>query len=219
MKNNELLQAESWRAHQFNVRSIRPSAFSWLMTTATFACCTPRWLARPGYHVDAAEDGASRLGSDSGQQLQSSDHRENLPKLTGIELVRKLRAARLAVPVVMAAVRLPTLELVQNPPLQLAALLSKPFYISELLQTVRAVLRATDSSRSRSRHCQTGEASRQPVFAAVMILLRSTVCREHPRSSARCFETKFKRIHMGWPTRRRGAWLTLSVASTGCRLV
>ena len=32
----------------------------------------------------------------------------NLPKLTGVELVRKLRAARMDVPVVMAAVRLPT---------------------------------------------------------------------------------------------------------------
>ena len=32
-------------------------------------------LARPGYHVDAAEDGAAALGGASGQQLQSSDHR------------------------------------------------------------------------------------------------------------------------------------------------
>jgi DNA-binding response OmpR family regulator len=68
-----------------------------------------------------------------------------MPRLTGVELVRKLRSARMAVPVVMAAVRLPTQELAGNPPLQLAALLPKPFYISELLQTVRAVLRATES--------------------------------------------------------------------------
>ena len=104
-------------------------------------------LARPGYHVDAAEDGAAGW-----EAIQASNYNlliteNNLPKLTGVELVRKLRAARLAVPVVMAAVRLPTLELDQNPPLRLAALLSKPFYLSELLQTVRAVLRATDSSR------------------------------------------------------------------------
>jgi DNA-binding response OmpR family regulator len=49
----------------------------------------------------------------------------------------------------MAAGRLPTFELVQNPPLQLVALLPKPFYISELLQTVRAALRTTDSSREQ----------------------------------------------------------------------
>jgi len=106
-------------------------------------------LALPGYHVDAAEDGAAGW-----EALQANNYNlliteHSLPKLTGVELVRKLRSARLAVPVVMAAVRLPTLELVQNPPLQLAALLSKPFYISELLQTVRTVLRATDRSREK----------------------------------------------------------------------
>jgi DNA-binding response OmpR family regulator len=106
-------------------------------------------LARPGYRVDAVEDGAAGW-----EALQANNYNllitENgLPKLTGVELVRKLRSARMAVPVVMAAVRLPTLELVQNPPLQLAALLPKPFYISELLQTVRAVLHATGSSRAQ----------------------------------------------------------------------
>jgi DNA-binding response OmpR family regulator len=104
-------------------------------------------LARPGYHVDAAEDGAAGW-----EALQANNYNlliteHSLPKLTGVELVRKLRAARMAVPVVMAAVRLPTQELAGNPSLQLAALLPKPFYISELLQTVRAVLRATDSPR------------------------------------------------------------------------
>jgi DNA-binding response OmpR family regulator len=62
-------------------------------------------------------------------------------------LVQKLRAARMAVPVVMATVRLSTQKLALDPSLQLAAMLAKPFYISELLQTVRAVLHATDSPR------------------------------------------------------------------------
>jgi DNA-binding response OmpR family regulator len=106
-------------------------------------------LARPGYQVDAAEDGAAGW-----EALQANNYNllitENeMPNLTGVELVTKLRSARMAVPVVMAAGRLPTFELVQNPPLQLAALLPKPFYISELLQTVRAVLRTTDSSREQ----------------------------------------------------------------------
>jgi DNA-binding response OmpR family regulator len=70
----------------------------------------------------------------------------NMPRLTGVELVRKLRAAHMALPVIMATGRLPTEELAQNPSLQLAALLPKPFSIGELLETVRAVLRATDSA-------------------------------------------------------------------------
>jgi DNA-binding response OmpR family regulator len=41
---------------------------------------------------------------------------------------------------------LPTEELARNPSLQLAAVLPKPFYISELLETVKAILRAADSA-------------------------------------------------------------------------
>jgi DNA-binding response OmpR family regulator len=69
-----------------------------------------------------------------------------MPKLTGIELVKKLRAARMALPVVMAARRLPIEELNRNPALRLAATLSKPFIEQVLLDTVQNVLRVTDSA-------------------------------------------------------------------------
>src|SRR5208283_3986457 len=106
-------------------------------------------LARPGYQVDAAEDGAAGW-----EALQANNYNlliteHSLPRLTGVELVRKLRSARMAVPVVMATVRLPTQELVLDPSLQLAALLPKPFYISELLETVKEILRMTDSFRDQ----------------------------------------------------------------------
>jgi DNA-binding NtrC family response regulator len=105
-------------------------------------------LALPRYHVDAAEDGAAGW-----EALQANNYNlliteHSLPKLTGVELVRKLRAARMAVPVVMAAGRLPTHELARNPSLQLAATLVKPFAVDALLDTVKNVLRATDSPRS-----------------------------------------------------------------------
>jgi DNA-binding response OmpR family regulator len=106
-------------------------------------------LARPGYHVDSAVDGAAGW-----EALQSNNYsllitEHSLPRLTGVELVRKLRAARMPLPVVMAAARLPTQELIQNPVLQLAAILTKPFYISQLLETVSAVLRASDNPREQ----------------------------------------------------------------------
>jgi DNA-binding response OmpR family regulator len=72
-----------------------------------------------------------------------------MPNLTGVEVVKMLRAARMAVPVVMAAGRLPTPELTRNPSLQLAAMLLKPFTVEELLGTVTKVLRATDSPREQ----------------------------------------------------------------------
>ena len=104
-------------------------------------------LALPGYHVDAAEDGAAGW-----EALQANNYNlliteHSLPKLTGIELVRKLRAAHMAVPVVMAAGRLPTPELTRNSSLQLAAMLPKPFAVDELLDTVKKVLRVTASPR------------------------------------------------------------------------
>jgi DNA-binding response OmpR family regulator len=149
MKNNELLQAGELAGASVQCPVNPPQRILVVDDDSDLRLLYAEVLARPGYHVDAAEDGAAGWEAIQANNYNLLITENNLPKLTGIELVRKLRAARLAVPVVMAAVRLPTLELVQNPPLQLAALLSKPFYISELLQTVRAVLRATDSSREQ----------------------------------------------------------------------
>jgi len=104
-------------------------------------------LARPGYRVDAAEDGAAGW-----EALQANNYNlliteHSLPTLTGLELVRRLRAARMTLPVVMAAKSLPAAELVRSPALRLAAVLSTPFYLSQLLETVRTVLRATARPR------------------------------------------------------------------------
>ena len=105
-----------------------------------------RVLVRSGYHVDAAGDGAAAWEAlqTKAFNLLITDH--DMPRLTGVELVKKLRAARMALPVILVTGKLPAEELAQNPSLQLAALLPKPFSIGELLETVRVVLRATDSA-------------------------------------------------------------------------
>jgi len=107
-------------------------------------------LGRPGYHVDAAEDGVTALKAlrVNNYNLLITEH--NLPTLTGVELVRTLRAARMALPVIMAAARLPMHELARNPSLEPVAVLPKPFYISQLLETVRVVLRAVVSPRGQN---------------------------------------------------------------------
>jgi DNA-binding NtrC family response regulator len=61
----------------------------------------------------------------------------------------------MAVPVVMAAGRLPIHELGRNPSLQLAATLSKPFAIDALVDTVKNVLRATDTAHEQPEPVQT----------------------------------------------------------------
>jgi len=102
-------------------------------------------LARPGYHVDAAENGAAAWEALQANYYNLLITEHDMPGLTGVELVRKLRSARMALPVVMAAGRLPTHELARNPSLGLAATLLKPFAVEVLLDTVRNVLRATDT--------------------------------------------------------------------------
>ena len=116
-------------------------------------------LAGQGYDVDAAEDGitAWKALKTNRYHLMITEHA--IPNLTGVELVKMLRAAHMAVPVVMAAGRLPTHELARNPALQFAATLSKPFAVGALVDTVNNVLRATDTPPEPTEPLQ---AWRQP---------------------------------------------------------
>ena len=98
-----------------------------------------------GYHVDAAEDGAAAWEA---LQLESYDlivTDNNMPKVTGLELLKKLRAARMALPVIMATGVLPQDEFTRYPWLQPAATLIKPHTIAQLVDTVKQVLSATNN--------------------------------------------------------------------------
>jgi DNA-binding response OmpR family regulator len=97
-----------------------------------------------GYQVETAADGEigwkalqAAHRDRSGYDLLITDN--NMPRLSGVELVRKLRAAHMAVPVILAAGIVPG----QTEALALAAILPKPFSSDELVQAVRAVLRLT----------------------------------------------------------------------------
>jgi DNA-binding response OmpR family regulator len=103
-------------------------------------------LAGPGYHVDATDNGTTAWETLKANRYNLLITEHEIPNLTGVELIKMLRAARMALPVVMVARRIPTHELARNPLLQLAATLSKPFGIDALLDTVQNVLRATDSA-------------------------------------------------------------------------
>ena len=101
-------------------------------------------LIRSGYEVDTAEDGAAAwevLQTDR-YDLMITDN--NMPNLTGIELLKKLYAARMAIPFIMASGKMPEEEFSQCPWLQPAAKLFKPYTVQELLGTVKAALRDED---------------------------------------------------------------------------
>jgi DNA-binding response OmpR family regulator len=101
-------------------------------------------LTSSGYQVETAEDGSAGWES-----LQASNYDllitdNNMPNVSGVELVEKLRSARMTLPVVTASGTIPTEALNGDSSLQLAATLLKPFTMNELLGTVEKVLRATE---------------------------------------------------------------------------
>ena len=108
---------------------------------------TAEVLIRNGYDVNAAEDGATawkELNTDP-YHLLITDH--NIPKVTGVQLIKKLRAARMSLPVIMAAAALPKKTFTRQPGLQASATLLKPYSMEELLKTVKEILRAGGSPR------------------------------------------------------------------------
>jgi CheY-like chemotaxis protein len=105
-------------------------------------------LAGSGYHVDAVEDGAAAW-----QALLDAGHYDlivtdnHMPKVTGIELLGRLRFARPELPVIMCSGALPTDVFARSPWLKPEATLLKPYTVNELLATVQTVLGASGCLR------------------------------------------------------------------------
>jgi DNA-binding response OmpR family regulator len=108
-----------------------------------------------GYKVDTAEDGmagwkalhAARHAPDS-YALLITDH--DMPELTGLDLIKKLRVARMALPIIMATGRLLPEDLFTRYGwLQPVATLVKPYSVEQLLGTVETVLRTADGARQQ----------------------------------------------------------------------
>ena len=100
-------------------------------------------LIRHGYEVNAAEDGATAW-----EEIQANSYNlliadQKIPKVSGVELLKKIHAARMALPVIMATKTLPTQKFSQLPWLQPATILRKPYTFERLLGTVKNVLYAT----------------------------------------------------------------------------
>jgi DNA-binding response OmpR family regulator len=103
-----------------------------------------------GYQVDVAEDGLvgwEALQLNNYNLLVTDD---TMPRMSGVELMKKLNAARIGLPVIMAAGTLPTWEFALYPWLHPAAMLLKPYTIEQFLRTVKAVLHATASGRKET---------------------------------------------------------------------
>ncbi len=97
-------------------------------------------LTGSGYHVEAAVDGAAGWEALNASRYDLLITDNNMPGLSGIELVKKVNAARMPVPVILAS-GVPHPE---ESELRLAATLPKPFTIEELLGTVKKVFGEVD---------------------------------------------------------------------------
>jgi DNA-binding response OmpR family regulator len=104
-------------------------------------------LMKSGFEVDAAEDGAVAWDAlqQKGYDLLVTDN--NMPNVSGVDLLKKLFAARMSLPVIMVSSAMPTPELNRQPWLEIDATLAKPFTVSELLAVVKNVLLANDDAR------------------------------------------------------------------------
>jgi DNA-binding response OmpR family regulator len=118
-------------------------------------------LQQSGYHVDSAGNGetgwqvlhAAARGP-GGYDLLITDH--DMPGLNGLDLVRKVRSARMALPVIMASARPPTEDFTRHPWLQPTATLLKPYTLAALLGVVNEALQAK-GTEARSRATPPGE--------------------------------------------------------------
>ena len=130
-----------------------------------------RKLRRSGFEVDEAENGVFAWS-----YLQVYDYDlmitdNSMPKMTGLELLAKLRAARIVLPVIMATGVPPAKEFAESPWLIPEATLTKPYTLDELLETVRKVLHVSDSPRTNGavqppEKANAPDATGEPGFAS-----------------------------------------------------
>jgi DNA-binding NtrC family response regulator len=103
-------------------------------------------LSHFGYQTETAGDGSAAWEALRAKSYDLLITDINMPNLSGVELVEKVRSAHMPLPVILMSGTMPFEGLSQQPWLHLAATLLKPFTGDELLETVRKVLRQADSA-------------------------------------------------------------------------
>ena len=104
-----------------------------------------------GYGAEGVKDGVAGW-----EAIQTSDYNliitdNTMPRMTGVEMIGKLRAARMTVPIIMATGALPTQEFTRKPWLKPDASLQKPFTDDDLLTVVRSFLGPDDGRDDRKK--------------------------------------------------------------------
>ena len=103
-------------------------------------------LHHAGYHVDTAEDGASGWSLLKASRYDVLITDNNMPGVTGMELIKKLRSEEMPLSVILASGTSPTEELERSPWMKLDAVLLKPYSVQDILTAVNNVLCQADGA-------------------------------------------------------------------------
>jgi DNA-binding response OmpR family regulator len=102
-----------------------------------------------GYEVVTASDGAAGLERARSEKPDLLILDIMLPKLSGLEVCKTLRAEGFAAPIIMLTARGQEIDKVVGLELGADDYVTKPFSIRELLARVRAILRRTEGGKKR----------------------------------------------------------------------
>jgi PAS domain S-box-containing protein len=108
-------------------------------------------LAGAGYEVDAVTDGATGWDALQAKTYDLVITDNKMPRMTGVEMIEKLRSARMAVQVIMVTGDLPAHEFIRQPWLKPDATLERPFSSGVLLEAVSTILRTNNVSDDRNK--------------------------------------------------------------------
>jgi len=97
-------------------------------------------LNQRGYRTDEADNGAVAWETlqQNSYDLMITDN--TMPKMSGVELIKNVRAARMVLPIIMATASLPEHTFAKSTCIIPDATLVKPFTIEELVMMVKRVL-------------------------------------------------------------------------------
>jgi DNA-binding response OmpR family regulator len=109
-------------------------------------------LAGAGFEVNAASDGQQAWEALLHEQYDLLITDNEMPRLVGIQLIERIREAGMSLPIIIASGSFPMERLRDYAELQIAAALSKPFRVIELLNAVRNVLQASCGSTTADQH-------------------------------------------------------------------
>jgi PAS domain S-box-containing protein len=97
-------------------------------------------LAGAGYEVQAVKDGAAGWEALEAKSYDLIITDNKMPRMTGMEMIEKLRSARMGVPVILATAQAPTHDFDRKPWLKPDVTLERPFCNEDLLGAVKGVL-------------------------------------------------------------------------------